>query len=352
MFNSDIEKLNNSNIKGLTSKEDIINAVLKTTKHIDKKLTERINSIARGSRIEVYIDQDELMCDGKIPNCFTIMGFNNPNEMANGIAKMVYSFPVPMIFMLIISPVWILYVYYKYSHKVQYNVKYTYNEDKTIDIENIPYIPIFLTKEMYKMCDENELMAIFLHEVGHHEQFVKKMYEEMLVFIDNITGVNLFGFITFINMQNDLFNDNLNRDKFTFIYAPILACCFIISYFSNKFFAKDVEYQSDMCAVKCGYGPYLYSAFKKISERYEKKKNIFVRFFNICVKFLLFFIGFFIGSYQGSTHPKTEDRNKRILQYEKEHGNVTEDKNGNISFKINVAKQFINVFNTFINLIK
>lgn len=346
-----------SNIENLITKEDIVKEVLSVTKNIDKNLTKKINSIVKGSRIEVYIDKDDSFGYGKnTPNCFTMLGFNDPNDLANGIADELINDVggVPSVFKLIIAPIWIFYIWWIYKRKKIYNAKFIFNEDKTLTLKNVPYIPIFLTNEIVRMMNENELIAIFLHEVGHHSQYITRMFEKMLP-IDASGGVNVFTFITsFFIIPFDAMNsdDNGNFDdfknRFILIYAPILACFFIISWACNKVFYKNVEYVSDECAMRCGYGPYLYSAFKKISERYRRKENIFDTFKNICFKFL----GFFTGIYAMHTHPSDEDRNERILQYEKEHGNVTEDKNGNISFKIKVAKQFINVFDNFVNLIK
>ena len=117
-FDNSID-IKGSNINSLITKEDIVNAIIKATKYVDKKLTKKINSIAKGSNIQVYIDEEEVFFDKKIPNAFTMLGYDNPTDMANDIASQVIDIPVTNILKLIFCPIWILYVWSIYKNKKQ-----------------------------------------------------------------------------------------------------------------------------------------------------------------------------------------------------------------------------------------
>lgn len=341
MPNFEIKNISDTDENSIRSK--ITNDILYlTSKNLNKNFTEKINKIVKGSRIEVYVDEKGIIDKKSSINAFTILGTDSPEDLANMIADTVLKPEVLEYLKIIAYPIHIIYTYWLYKNKKQFNVEFIYNDDNTLTIKNVPYIPIFLTSKLVETFPEDVIIGICLHEIGHHAQYVRKAIDEMISYersFGMLSGLTaLTAFIDF--SYNGLYKNDMDgfSERFTCGYAVLIAICACIAFISNEIFNINSEYKSDDCAVRLGYGDSMIKFFEKIKTiKSHKNISIFSIFKNICIKFIKIIFGMYDDVF--STHPSDDDR---ILEIE----------NNKLKYASKIANNFINLFKKFVNTVK
>lgn len=160
---------------------------------------------------------------------------------------------------------------------------------------------LYICDSLIKMCSEDEVLAICLHEVGHIKN------------LDTLKGILLnLGAIGFVMMAP--FKIYLNKSINIKIrnVAGILCFIIIIAVYTgghDTIIGKLNEYRADKEASKYGYGKPLASALTKLEEYYEKE---FIKTKPWKITILLRKIEKILD-----VHPSTKNRVKKIFQNEK-----------------------------------
>lgn len=324
-------------------KEKIINSFLYVTSNcLDKKFTKEINKIVKGPRIEVYIDKKGLIDKKDSINAFTMLGANSPEDLANMVGDIVIRSEILEFLKVIVYPIHIIYTYWLYKNKKQFNAEYIYNDDNTLTIKNVPYIPIFLTPKLVELFSDDVIIGICLHEIGHHAQYVRKAMSEMISYersFGMLSGLTAFTAIADL-MQNGIEDGDMDGfyNRFTCVYAVLIAICACIAFIANRAFDIASEYKSDDCAVRLGYGDSMIKFFEKIKLiRGTRKTNIFNTFMGICIKFIKIIFGMYGDVFP--SHPSDEDR-------------ISEIEKNKLKYLNKITNNFMNLFNNFISLVQ
>lgn len=155
---------------------------------------------------------------------------------------------------------------------------------------------IYYSVPLEKMCTEDELIAVLLHEYGHYKEkhnihryktylFEELMFHSCMVGISLAVGIPIFRLVIFL-MQLVLTDSQLDH-------------------YYRKDFSHKHEYMADSYATKYGYGKDLISLFKKL-EALEKKEICKLLSVSQCEAKLE-------ELNKDAEHPTYQDRIKKIL---------------------------------------
>lgn len=154
-------------------------------------------------------------------------------------------------------------------------------------------IPILYSIANNKVLKEEEHIALFLHEVGHHIIEPKVNRNFLAIFF------RVVGYLAFIG-------------RFLTVFFPpvylIFFCISLLILIPNNMIDRSLEYASDSFAAIAGYGDALISSLQKLTDNYEKQ----ITALNIFDKFIINIQDFFNKYFNLGTHPTLEKREKNI----------------------------------------
>jgi hypothetical protein len=154
-------------------------------------------------------------------------------------------------------------------------------------------IPILYSIANNKVLKEEEHIALFLHEVGHHIIEPKVNRNSLAIFFRVVGYLALIG-------------------RFLTVFFPpvylIFFCISLLVLIPNNMIDRSLEYASDSFAAIAGYGDALISSLQKLTDNYEKQ----ITALNIFDKFIINIQDFFNKYFNLGTHPTLEKREKNI----------------------------------------
>ena len=132
----------------------------------NEELAKELNEFVKGVKIDVFIDDEGLMCSKKFPECKTLLGPTSINDLrsvakriSNGLSKMANVFA----FIPIISSFYVIFVLAYHLLRPQIHSDFILNDDKkTYNVIGLEYIPIFINKHLLDKLTHDELVSISL----------------------------------------------------------------------------------------------------------------------------------------------------------------------------------------------
>jgi len=179
---------------------------------------------------------------------------------------------------------------------------------------------IYITSGLYEALNENERVAVLLHEAKHVKD-MHKVKQEVVDWVIPSIGSILFKRVLDLKAKNKENDSSIKK----FIW--ILPASFIVwlYLFAKPLYSRHHEYIGDKFSSSMGYGKYLLSAIHKIEQNHKQKEKE-----SPTISFIMKFFEFF------SSDAKYKNRIDKILSYEE---------NKNLSFddiKIKVSKEIKN----------
>lgn len=132
---------------------------------------------------------------------------------------------------------------------------------------------MFITSALYTMLDDDEILAVCLHEAGHAHHFdVPKNIIGHSIKKASLPALMIMG-IDFIN--NSVNKNNKNIEQWKYLSLIVLMSILVIAAPSALmiFLGKRMEYAADGYAAKKGYGKPLISALEKMEKWITKAKG-------------------------------------------------------------------------------
>lgn len=212
----------------------------------------------------------------------------------------------------------------------------TYNtNDVTIDETtgkincSLPETTIFVSSMIFDKFEEDEIVAIILHDIGENTQTSAWVLSSMAT----LPLVTLW---LKLNQQVNIIRETKESDRApmdplveTLVTNGIaLSLLFFMIFFIVRYIKRKVDYDADTFAIKCGYGEALQSAITRL-QAYNQTKNSFASIFNtdsilliilrIFFKLLLALTKFITWSVIAPDKPFNSDRRdfikKKTLEY-------------------------------------
>lgn len=158
------------------------------------------------------------------------------------------------------------------------------------------YIPIFVLGKLEQITSRQELMAILLHEVGHHfEGIYRKLFLPIMMIQ-----------VLIINPLLTLAGSLAVHPGFASL-APFTMLIISLFYlYTSARTLQKLEYHADSFATQCGYGNELKSALTKLTKYLRsgaKSRNVLVNLLRMLLTPIMRIF---------KSHPETEDRVKAI----------------------------------------
>lgn len=244
----------------------------------NERMSNLISNVIKGPQIDVFLYDDK-----DHPNVMTFLHMKSREDFRNGGTMLT---------------TWIRDIITKDSSVLRSKLTY---KGSYAELSNVNYIPIIFEKNLAKQLSDREIIAICLHEVGHHTQYKAYILGALSFFIFPL--LNHFRRVNYIKMIMKLYNNNFVVDTDDIPMIILLLLGTIYAKLHEKFLYIDVEYNCDMVAYNLGYGKDLASAFEVM----RALNNT-----SIPVQILFKYVGWFMGLWK--THPDLQDRIDRMLK--------------------------------------
>lgn len=298
-------------------------------KNKDEKLSKELSEYIKDVKIDVFVDNEGLMCSSKLPECNTIFGPNTYSELrstmdkistgmdklANVFAAIPYTAPFYTIFILV-------------THLMRSQAKsdFVLNDDgKSYRVIGLAYIPIFINSLIINKLTHEELISVCLSRIFDHTQYVREMFRKIDInskwrygiqtIIFSLMGIGLSKAANYLkNNPSDYFSDSLLfndpdfNDPFfdssreavknmelsvikhgSYTYFMAAAFSILFSFILNKIYYENSNLKSDDFVVKIGRGQSLLSGLKKLKAEYEKNETTFSKLAKAASRFLGFY---------------------------------------------------------------
>lgn len=326
-------------------------------KNKDEKLSKELSEYIKDVKIDVFVDNEGLMCSSKLPECNTVFGPNTyselrstMNKISNGMDKLANVFAaIPWT-----APFYTIFILITHLMRSQAKSDFVLNDDgKSYRVIGLAYIPIFINSLIINKLTHEELISICLSRIFDHTQYVREMFRKIDInskwkYAIQTILFSIMG-IGFAKAANDLKNtppsnfdpfgydeDFKNTNIFllkTSSYSYFMAAAFSIlfSFILNKIYYENSNLKSDNFVVTIGKGQTLLSGLKKLKEEYEKNETTFSKLAKAASRF----IGFYFDN-------KITD--ERISELENKSSNDSDDTKKAIDSKLQkVNKNFVEV---------
>lgn len=295
------------------------------------KLSRMMTGMFENTKVDVYIIKSNRI------NAYTFPGiryyFNSPLYSICNFFKIIgIGFPLEMMVMMLERTI---------TSGLQpfQNTEPSYDRDAKKIRLNLSQVTISVTKGAVEKLSDNEIKAVFLHEVGHNLNVAWTSLEEVMRFPGSVSfGTFMFGgevllIISFYNLltgQDNKFHHHLSDLQHKFIMG-ILAVAVIswilvlFTMFISKYARKQSEIKSDEFAAKCGYGKYLADALEKMNKhrkkyRGEDRKQIpstyTSDFAMMRLKPILSWVKSIFRNTYGSGYPERQERLNKLRKYD------------------------------------
>lgn len=129
--------------------------------------------------------------------------------------------------------------------------------------KGLEYIMVYYSSALEKMCTKDEIIAVLLHEIGHHTTKYAFLFSSLISIFQNVAL--LIGVIMIIGLS-----------QLGITLYGIAATSLWLN-FPNSLFTRSMEYDSDSTSAALGYGEALKSALTKLdvySESDDAYKNV------------------------------------------------------------------------------
>jgi len=215
------------------------------------------------------------------------------------------------------------------SNKVN-SVLNTNNKYKVIVLKNVDELnafavggdTVFISKKLHDLFNEDERIAILLHEISHVKSLdiYKQNILEKLIYIISLSGVN--------------YTIKLKEQK-RFVWLLPAAFIIWVYLFAFPIYKRHYEYKADKFASNYGYGKPSISALHKITEYRNRKRKENTKKNNTEMdKLEIILLGL---NKLFSSHPTRGERIHKLLSYK-------ENKNLSINdIKKNVEKELMEI---------
>ena len=158
-----------------------------------------------------------------------------------------------------------------YFRKFMYGINYeqanslTYNPKNKKFTITVPYITCYISTGLIELLDNNdEVIAVLLHEVGHNTQIFLSIMDSILkVSIAGLT-IDIILAALFENKVDVILEKLFKRLPFLNNSVLMLITLLIVLTYINNYFRKRNEIYADEFAIKCGYGEAISSAITKL----------------------------------------------------------------------------------------
>ena len=231
-------------------------SLLQTKSTYNAKLSNKMTNLFTNTRVTVY------EYNTKLPNAFTIPGSIELNDKTLKLLEFLGLIPI---FGQFVSNMLVILIAYicptsklidiKLNKKIDNNTL-IYNKSTGKFTISLDECTVFIGSSLIDLMDnENEIIAILLHEMGHNTQIFES-------FIVNMGKLTLGGYTFKSIIENALNNDeedNLEKNNLLKLVIIVISINFILSLISRR-----QEIRSDEFAIKMGYGDYLHSALSKL----------------------------------------------------------------------------------------
>ena len=136
--------------------------------------------------------------------------------------------------------------------------KLTFNPSTKKFSINLDQVTIYITSAYINLLiDENEIIAVLLHEVGCNLMLGRDILIQVISKIVNV--LSIIGFVG--KSMYDITNGTFESSVLTSFV--LMLSVMIFTKFASIYFLRKSEMYMDEFVIKCGYGSYLESAIKK-----------------------------------------------------------------------------------------
>ena len=182
-------------------------------------------------------------------------------------------------------------------------------------------VSCFIASSEIDLLDENEVVAVLLHEIGHNTMIMQFILSNALHAFGNISVFGLLFSLIRNYMKGNKTDNPLSQ--FTTMGIGLLAF-YIVSTIMNLYIGRRQELLADEFAIKMGYGEYLYLAHEKTKNndlfdiygrkfKKIKESNIFDRILNVYYT-IIQWIAVPLQKLGLEAHPDWFSRNKMVKE--------------------------------------
>lgn len=178
-----------------------------------------------------------------------------------------------------------------------------------ISLDGISEISIYHSIKFFSILNEQENIAIDLHEIGHNANL-------FLILKASLVGNGLLAIASMIlsSLKHDIYAKNITTidEAMSVVSVYKLSIIALIGVLLLSFFIKrKIEWRADSFAIKCGYGNELASGLEKMHNFYKHGRFFsekgFLSIFHL-FQGILYGITQMLAHLGFSTHPATSDR--------------------------------------------
>ena len=343
----------------------------------DQYYSDKLTNMFENTKVTVF------NITSKQPNAYTLIG--NPLIYQNLFFIKFYNIlqlilPFTIYFILIKFIFQIIAIIRKQIEYSSNNGKLLFNPSTKKFSFPISDMTIFISSSLKDILDnnENEIIAVLLHEVGHNIQMLDNILSK-IVTVGTVTVLGTYNFIDLLKWSydylykywkntdtipkaiRDYYIFKINNGEYTnsmlnsfyFLVAKTIFLCFICS-FIITIITRKMEIGADEMAIKLGYGNNLYEAIHKL-HKYNLfmdlgKTSLKIKGFNIVdfcfyiTKIILMWLIQLSGILKVLGYPDPFTREKLIKEkikvYDISDKNI--DRTDNIKLDNTIKNQYLN----------